>query len=107
MPDKGRLSVTREALRDGAVLALGLELPDEARGAGPRPVKLVDVTGRVLEIAGEPVDGAGTGLRLEIPPEWLEPGRYMIQVQTAEPRPLALRRYVLEVTTEEDAAGEK
>jgi hypothetical protein len=107
MPDRGRLSVSREALRDGASLALGLQMPDDVRGQGPRPVKLVDVTGRVLELAGEPVDGAGTGVRLEIPPEWLEPGRYMIQVKTAESKPLAVRRYVLEVTTEEDAASEQ
>jgi hypothetical protein len=53
--DQGRLSVTREALREGDVLALGLELSDVLRGVGPRPVKVVDVRGRVLESVALPV----------------------------------------------------
>ena len=40
---------------------------------------------------------SGSGLRLELEPEWLRPGRYMIQVTTAEKTPLHLRRYVIEV----------
>jgi hypothetical protein len=96
--DQGRLRVTREALREGDVLALGLALPDALRGDGPRPVKVVDVTGRVLEASALPVDGSGSGLRLEIDPEWLRPGRYMIQVETEGGAPLRLRRYVLEVS---------
>lgn len=103
--DKGRLSVTREALRDGPFLVLGLDLPDDARGEGPLPVKLVDARGRVLELAADPVDGAGSGLRLEIHPEWLRPGQYMIQVETAEAKPLSLRRYVLDVRAEADTAN--
>lgn len=95
--EHGRLAVELSALRDGEVLALGLEMPDDARGRGVRPVKVVDVEGRVLETTAAAADGPGTGLRLEIDPDWLRPGRYMIQVETAEKQPLALRRYVLEV----------
>ena len=95
--ENGRLEVELDALREGAVLALGLAMPDVARGAGDRPVKVIDVEGRVLETTGAAVDGAGSGLRLEIDPEWLRPGRYLIEVATAEKKPLALRRYVLEV----------
>jgi len=98
MAENGRLSIERSALRDGEVMAIGLSMPDESRGDGPRPVKVVDVSGRLYETDAFAIDGAGSGLRLEIDPEWLVPGRYMIQVQTAEQRPLALRRYVLEVT---------
>jgi hypothetical protein len=97
IPENGRLRVERDALREGEVLALGLDLPDDARGEGPRPLKVVDVEGRVLETSALPVAGPGTGLRLEIDPGWLRPGLYLIQVQTAERQPLALQRYVLEV----------
>jgi hypothetical protein len=97
IPESGRLSVTRAALRDGDDYAIGLELDDAARGTGPRPVKVVDVKGRVLETTARPLPGAGSGLRLEIQRSWLQPGQYLIQVKTAENKPLALRRYFLEV----------
>jgi hypothetical protein len=96
--ENGRLTVSRADLLEGDVLALGLDMPDVARGEGVREVKLVDADrARVLEIEGQAIDGVGTGLRIEIDPTWLEPGRYLIQVATADPTPLAVRRYVLEV----------
>jgi hypothetical protein len=98
IPENGRLQVSRDVLREGDVLALGLDLPDEARGTQPLPLKLVDVRGRMLELDAVPVEGPGNGLRIEIDPAWLDPGRYLIQVETAETHPLALRRYVLEVS---------
>jgi hypothetical protein len=95
--DKGRISVALDDLREGDVYALGLDMPDEMRGQGDRPVKVIDVKGRVFETTSVAIAGAGGGVRIEIDPEWLAPGRYMIQVETAEKRPMALRRYVLEV----------
>jgi len=95
--ESGRLSATRAALREGDAFVIGLELDDAARGTGPRPVKVVDVKGRVLDTTARPLPGAGNGLRLEIDRNWLEPGQYLIQVKTAENKPLALRRYFLEV----------
>jgi hypothetical protein len=98
MAENGRLSVELSTLRDGDIMAIGLGMPDEARGEGPRPVRVVDIAGRAIDAEAWPIDGAGTGLRLEIDPDWLRPGRYMIQVQTAEQRHMALRRYVVELT---------
>jgi hypothetical protein len=96
--ESGRLSVELSELRDGDVMAIGLAMPDEARGEEPRPVRVIDAEGRAIDAVAVPIDGAGTGARLEIDPEWLRPGHYMIQVKTAEKHPLALRRYVLELT---------
>lgn len=95
--ESGRLSIDAASLREGEVLALGLALADEARGSEPLAVVVVSVDGRRLETTAEPVGGSGSGLRLELEPEWLRPGRYMIQVKTAAKKPLNLTRYVLEV----------
>lgn len=98
--ESGRLATTLSALHDGDGYALGLDMPDEARGDGALEVKVADVRGRVIELTGERIDGAGTGLRIDLDPAWLEPGRYLIQVVTAERTPLPLRRYVLEIVLE-------
>jgi hypothetical protein len=97
VPASGRLEIAAEALREGEVLALALSMPDEARGSGPRAVRVVDVAGRGLDVEAQPIEGAGSGIRIEIDPDWLTPGTYMIQVESAESGPLALRRYVLTV----------
>jgi len=93
----GRISIDAASLRDGEVLALGLALGDEARGSEPLPVRVVSVDGRRIETTAAPAAGSGSGLRLELQPAWLQPGRYMVEVTTAEKTPLHLRRYVLEV----------
>ena len=53
--------------------------------------------GRRIETHAAPIAGSGNGLRLELDPEWLTPGRYMIEVRTVEKSHFPLRRYVLEV----------
>ncbi len=95
--ESGRISIDAASLREGEVLALGLGLSDEARGSEPLPVRVVSLDGRRIETSAAPAAGSGSGLRLELEPAWLAPGRYMIEVTTAEKIPLHLRRYVLEV----------
>lgn len=89
--------VAVDALPSGSPLALVLELEDEARGDGSRDVRLVSEDGRKLVLSASPLAGRDAGLRLEIDPDFLAPGRYLIEVQTTDPHPLHLRRYVLEV----------
>ena len=97
IPESGRISIEAASLPAGEVLTLVLGLGDDARGSEPLPVRVVSVDGRRIETTAAPVAGSGNGLRLELEPEWLRPGRYMIEVTTAEKIPLHLRRYVLEV----------
>jgi hypothetical protein len=95
--ERGRLTLEASALPAEGTLSLALDLPDEARGDGPRPVVIASVDGRRLETSAAPRPGAASGVQIEIDPGWLEPGQYMISVSTAERLPLAVRRYVLEI----------
>ncbi len=95
--ESGRISIDAASLPDGEVLALGLALSDEARGSEPLSVRVVSIDGRRIETTAVPAAGSGSGLRLELETEWLRPGRYMIEVTTAEKIPLRLRRYVIEI----------
>jgi hypothetical protein len=99
IPESGRRSFHRSALRQGDAFALVLGLSDEARGSGePRPTKIIDVEGRVIEVEARPQAGAGTGVIVEIDPDWLVAGKYLIQIETDEKGSLrGLRRYTLEV----------
>jgi hypothetical protein len=93
----GRLSLAAGELPDSRPLALSLELEDDARIASGHEVRMVSEDGRRIELTATPQPGPGSGLRLEIQPDFLEPGRYMIQIETAETHPLGIRRYVLEI----------
>jgi hypothetical protein len=95
--EHGRLALETGDLPIDGPLVLALDLPDEARGSEPRPVVIASEDGRRLETMSAIAPGPGTGVHLEIDSIWLEPGRYMISVKTAEPSHFPLRRYVLEI----------
>jgi hypothetical protein len=92
--ERGRIAISSETLTPGVPVVFDLDLREEARGGGVRPVRLVGVDGRAMDATSSP--GAG-GVRLEVDPEWLLPGRYMIEVRTAEKTHFPAQRYVLEV----------
>lgn len=91
------LRLTAAELPPGKPLAIALLLPDEARGNEPRPVRVVSADGRTLHATATPLPGKGSGMRVELEPHFLRPGRYMLEVKTAERAPLPLRRWVIEV----------
>lgn len=98
IPEKGRLSVQRDDLREGDVLVLGLAMSDDARGDGALSTRIVEVSGeRAFDVEARSIAGSGTGVRIEIDPERLPPGTYMIQVQTQNASHFPFRRYVLTV----------
>jgi hypothetical protein len=93
----GRLVLDERSLPADGPLAVALELSDEARGDGPRSVRIVSTTAGRLDVEAVPLPGAGSGMRLEVERAFLAPGLYMIEVETVDHHPLALRRYVLEI----------
>jgi hypothetical protein len=95
--EHGRLSLDAETLPTEGPLTLVLDLPDEARGDGPRSVRIVSTDGRRIDTTASSLDGSGTGIQLNIESGFLSPGLYMIEIDTAESTPLQIRRYVLEL----------
>ena len=92
----GRVAIDGAAIEAGRPVVLLLDLGVAQRGDEPRPVRIASVDGRVLDAQGS-LGGEGQEARVEIDPAFLKPGLYMVQVQTTEPTPLQLRRYVIEV----------
>ncbi len=95
--EHGRLSLDADALPDEGPLTLVLDLPDRARGQGPHPIRIVSTDGRRIDTTASPLAGAGTGVQLEIDADFLSRGLYMIEIDTTDPPPLQIRRYVLEL----------
>ena len=93
----GRLTLEEKDLPANGPLAIALELSDEARGMGPRTVRIASVEAGRLETEAVPLAGPGAGMRLEIDRAFLARGLYLIEVDVADQHPLSLRRYVLEV----------
>ena len=56
--------------------------------------RVVAGDGRVLETAAAVTEG---GAAVALQPEWLSPGRYLVELRTREKSHFPLRRYVLSV----------
>lgn len=95
--EHGRLSLAVDALPREGPLTLVLDLPDQARGPAPHPIRIVSADGRRIETTAIPLAGTGTGVQLQIDSEFLSHGLYMIEIDTHDPAPLQIRRYVLEL----------
>ncbi len=95
--EHGRLHLIQSELPSQGSLTVVLGLPDDARGATPRRARIVSTDGRRIDTTASALAGTGTGVAIEIDPAFLTPGLYMIEIETAETKPLPLRRYVIEV----------
>lgn len=95
--ENGRLTLESTSLPAAEPVALGLAMPDEARGSTSLPTRVVSTDGRKLETQARPIAGNGSGVRIDLEAGWLLPGRYLIEVETRDDGPLSLRRYVLEM----------
>ena len=97
IPIRGRIAISASSFAPDVPVALDLELPDAIRGSDTRPVRVAAVDGRQMRTTASVRSGAGSGIRLELAPGWLVPGRYLIEVTTDEKTHFPMRRYVLEV----------
>ncbi len=91
------LEIAASELPVGRPLVLQLALGEPSRGAEPRPVRILATDGRMLHARGPLAESDRMSTRVEIDPEWLTPGRYIVEVKTTEPSHFPLRRYALEV----------
>src|SRR5262245_12800830 len=72
---------------------VALDLPEVSANADPRPVRLVSQPDhRILQISGA-LDSGRTAATIEVDPGFLKPGPYLVEMETTEHSPIALRRY--------------
>jgi hypothetical protein len=91
------LALDSASLPSGRPLVLKLALGEPSRSADPRPVRVIAPDGRLLHLSGALVADDRRSAEVEIDPDWLAPGRYVVEVKTTEKSHFPLRRYALEV----------
>ena len=91
------LALDAASLPVGRPLVLKLALAEPSRSADPRPVRVIAPDGRLLHLSGALVADDRRSAEVEIDPDWLAPGRYVVEVKTTEKTHFPLRRYALEV----------
>jgi hypothetical protein len=85
------------SLPAGEALVVHLLLPEPPDGDAPHAVRVLALDGRQLETRARVLGGDRRGVALELDPTWLEPGRYIVELETTEKTHFPLRRYVVEV----------
>ncbi len=91
-------SVAVQDLPTERPLALNLLLPVALPSADALPARIVAMDGsRELKLPDGVVANDRDRVQVRIENGWLSPGRYLIEIETTEPSPLALRRYLLEI----------
>lgn len=101
-PQEGVASVeSGQTVMLSAVAALGegasvdLVLGEPSRTAEPLEARIL-TEGRVLPLFAILSEDRASA-RIVVPPGWLSPGRYLVEVKTTERSHFPLRRYVIEV----------
>jgi hypothetical protein len=93
----GTLVVPAGALPASAPLTIELRFPEPSADAAPRPARVRAQDGRMLELEAPLADAERRSVVVEIPTDWLFPGRYVIEIETTEQSHFPLCRYALEV----------
>lgn len=91
----GTLVLERAAFPTSGPVRVSLELPEMSADAEPRPVRLVSQPDhRILELPGA-LESGRTAAAIEVDPGYLQPGTYLVEVQTTERSHFPLRRYFI------------
>jgi len=93
----GTLELDRASFPASGPVRVSLELPVESADDSPRPVRLVSQPDhRILELTGG-LESGRTAATIEVDPAYLQPGTYLVEVQTTEQSHFPLRRYFINV----------
>ena len=91
-------SIAAQDLPTERPLVLNLLLPAALPSADALPARIISMDGSgELKLPDALVAADRDRVRVQIESGWLSPGRYRIEIETAERSELALRRYPLEV----------
>lgn len=82
--------------RGNQPVAFSLGLGEPSRDDEPRAVRLIATDGRILELNGALAADRMTAA-IEVPAEFLSPGRYLVEMTTTEATHFPLRRFVVVV----------
>src|SRR5688572_21865753 len=91
----GTLQLDRASFPASGPVRVSLELPVASADDSPRPVRLVSQPDhRILEIDGA-IESGRTAATIAVDSSYLQPGTYLIEMQTTEQSHLPLRRYFI------------
>ena len=91
------LELERASFPASGPVRVNLELPEISADAEPRPVRMVSQPDhRILELPGA-LDSGRTAATIEVDPAYLQPGTYLVEMQTTERSHFPFRRYVIVV----------
>jgi len=93
----GTLELDRASFPSSGPVRVALELPVAPADAEPRPVQVFsEGDNRVFDTQGR-LDSERSAATIDLDPNFLRPGSYLVQMKTAEPGVMPLRRYVIVV----------
>jgi hypothetical protein len=89
------LQLDRASFPKSGPVRVSLGLPEMSADTEPRPVRVVSQPDhRILELPGA-LDSGRTAATIEMDADYLQPGTYLVEVQTTERSHFPLRRYFI------------
>jgi hypothetical protein len=91
----GTLQLDRASFPASGAVHVSLELPVASTDDEPRPVRLISQPDhRILQVRGKIESGRGAAA-IDVDQSYLQPGTYLVEVETTEQSHFPLRRYFI------------